>query len=49
MWLAAVQMFCLMAEKLNKEEDKVQFQSILDKGRVSYEKKLWNGKDPASF
>ncbi|KAH9503274.1 Non-lysosomal glucosylceramidase [Bulinus truncatus] len=43
MWLAALRMMVSMAEELNEQEDKLEYQSILDKGKESFTKKLWNG------
>lgn len=31
-------------EVLNKPEDKEKYKTLLDKGSISYQKKLWNGK-----
>lgn len=32
-----------ISEVLNKHEDKKYYRHILDKGKVSFEKKLWTG------
>ena len=45
MWLAAVRMFIEMATLLGNQEDAQQFNLILIKGKNSFEKKLWNGKN----
>lgn len=43
MWLAALHVFCKMAEELGQVEDLAEFSEILERGRKSYEDKLWNG------
>ncbi|KAL5005060.1 hypothetical protein ScPMuIL_018516 [Solemya velum] len=44
MWLAALKMMVEMGTLLEKNEDVAKYGEILDRGKVSYEKKLWNGK-----
>ena len=44
MWLAAVKMFINMARELGQPSDEEEFTSILEKGKASFEDKLWNGK-----
>lgn len=44
MWLAALRMMIEMATILKKEDDVLHYKEILDKGKVSYQNKLWNGK-----
>lgn len=44
MWLAALRMMIEMATILKKEDDVLHYKEILDKGKVSYQTKLWNGK-----
>lgn len=34
-----------MAEKLGKTVDKEKYENLLKRGKVAYEKKLWNGKN----
>ncbi|XP_061171988.1 non-lysosomal glucosylceramidase-like [Saccostrea echinata] len=43
MWLAALRMMIEMATILKKEDDVLHYKEILDKGKVSYQEKLWNG------
>eukprot|EP00105_Crassostrea_gigas_P009539 XP_011424529.1 PREDICTED: non-lysosomal glucosylceramidase-like isoform X1 [Crassostrea gigas] len=43
MWLAALRMMIEMATILKKEDDVLHYKEILDKGKVSYQNKLWNG------
>lgn len=44
MWLAAVKMYIEMAKELEDYENEKKFGEILEKGRKSFEEKLWNGK-----
>ena len=44
MWLAAVRMYIEMATMLGHKDDAEKFSKILEKGKNSFEKKLWNGK-----
>ncbi|XP_038074179.1 non-lysosomal glucosylceramidase-like [Patiria miniata] len=44
LWLAALRCMVEMAHILGNEVDAADYSEILDKGRVSYESKLWNGK-----
>lgn len=44
LWLAALQCMQTMAALLGIQDDIKLFKSILDKGKSSFEKKLWNGK-----
>lgn len=32
-----------MCDQLNKPVDKKKYEALLEKGKVAYEKKLWNG------
>ena len=43
LWLAAVKVFCEVAKLLGKEDDLKKFTTILEKAKVSFEEKLWNG------
>ncbi|CAL1530739.1 unnamed protein product [Lymnaea stagnalis] len=43
MWLAALRMMIEMADELSLNDDKEIFQVMLDKGKKSFEQKLWNG------
>ncbi|CAH1796951.1 unnamed protein product [Owenia fusiformis] len=43
MWLSALKIMVEMAEKLDLPEDAQYFNAILEKGKVSFETKLWNG------
>ena len=43
MWLAALRMQIEMAEVLGLQEDKEHYSAILDRGKKSFEEKLWNG------
>ncbi|GFS08363.1 non-lysosomal glucosylceramidase [Elysia marginata] len=44
MWLVALQMMVAMANELGRTEEQVEYQAMLDKGKESFERKLWNGK-----
>nr|KAG5708585.1 hypothetical protein BaRGS_033006 [Batillaria attramentaria] len=44
MWLAALRMQIEMAEVLGLMEDKDRYSEILERGRKSFGKKLWNGR-----
>ncbi|KAK7116158.1 non-lysosomal glucosylceramidase-like isoform X2 [Littorina saxatilis] len=44
MWLAALRMQVEMADVLGMSEDKERFSAILDRGKKSFEEKLWNGR-----
>ncbi|KAK0057638.1 non-lysosomal glucosylceramidase [Biomphalaria pfeifferi] len=43
LWLAALRMMVSMAEELDKQEDKADYQALLSRGAESFHKKLWNG------
>ena len=43
-WLAALYTTIQMAKQLGEKDDQEFFANILNKGKVSFEKKLWNGK-----
>lgn len=43
-WLAALKVFCLMADHLKQTADRQRFGAILERGRVSFERKLWTGE-----
>lgn len=43
MWLAVLRMQIEMADILGFTEDKERYSEILDRGKTSYEDKLWNG------
>lgn len=42
LWLAALQCITVMANLVDKPEDSIKYSEILDKGKRSYEEKLWN-------
>ncbi|KAI0227691.1 Non-lysosomal glucosylceramidase [Lamellibrachia satsuma] len=44
MWLAALKMFSEMAKILGHQEDFNRFNSILEKAKVAFVDKLWNGQ-----
>ncbi|XP_052526135.1 non-lysosomal glucosylceramidase [Tympanuchus pallidicinctus] len=44
LWLAAVRMMCKMAEVLGDTETQQKYDAILQKGKESFERLLWNGK-----
>ncbi|XP_046562638.1 non-lysosomal glucosylceramidase-like [Haliotis rubra] len=44
MWLASLRMTIEMASLLGLKEDMDKYRLVLDKGRQSYETKLWNGR-----
>ena len=44
LWLAAVRFLIEMAQILDQEDKVAEYKEILEKGKQSYEKKLWNGK-----
>ncbi|XP_060068872.1 non-lysosomal glucosylceramidase-like [Ylistrum balloti] len=44
MWLATLRMMIEMGKVLGNEEDVKKYTEILDKGKVSFEAKVWNGK-----
>ena len=44
MWLAALKIFCDMTDMTGNHEDKTKFAAIFEKGKESFEKKLWNGE-----
>lgn len=44
LWLAAVRCLIEMAMILGQEDDVGDYKAILEKGKASYEQKLWNGK-----
>ncbi|XP_022105236.1 non-lysosomal glucosylceramidase-like [Acanthaster planci] len=44
LWLAALRCMVEMAHILGHDTDASEYSAILDKGKVSYEAKLWNGK-----
>ncbi|XP_037957731.1 non-lysosomal glucosylceramidase isoform X2 [Teleopsis dalmanni] len=43
LWLASLQTMCSMANILDQPNDFLRFQEILDKGKRSFDEKLWNG------
>lgn len=43
MWLAALKVLCNMAEELNQYKDLAKFSEVLERGKKSFEQKLWNG------
>lgn len=43
LWLAALKCMEAISEILNKHEDKKYYRNMLDRGKVSFEKKLWTG------
>ncbi|XP_049549134.1 non-lysosomal glucosylceramidase isoform X1 [Anopheles darlingi] len=43
LWLASLHCMATMASLLDQTEDAANYQAILDKGRRSFEEKLWNG------
>lgn len=43
LWLAAVRMMCEMAEVLGDTETRQKYDAILQKGKESFERLLWNG------
>ena len=44
LWLAALKAGVLLAERMGDEEHRTKWQSILDRGKGSLEKLLWNGE-----
>ncbi|RZC10207.1 non-lysosomal glucosylceramidase [Asbolus verrucosus] len=44
LWLAALFGMTKIADLLEKHDDKEKFQKLLDKGKMAFERKLWNGK-----
>lgn len=44
LWLAALKCMCEMAEILDHQDALTEYKTILDKGKISYERKLWNGR-----
>ncbi|XP_072216090.1 non-lysosomal glucosylceramidase [Excalfactoria chinensis] len=44
LWLAAVRMMCEIAEVLGDTETRQKYGAILQKGKESFERLLWNGK-----
>ena len=44
MWLAALKMFTEMAKILGHQADSNRFNGILEKAKVSFVDKLWNGE-----
>ncbi|CAH1113965.1 unnamed protein product [Psylliodes chrysocephalus] len=44
LWLSALYGMGIMAEKLGKLDDKKLFENILNKAKVAFEKKMWNGR-----
>ncbi|XP_055634667.1 non-lysosomal glucosylceramidase [Toxorhynchites rutilus septentrionalis] len=43
LWLASLHCISVMANLLDQSEDCVKYQEILEKGKASFEEKLWNG------
>ncbi|KAL3286494.1 hypothetical protein HHI36_000999 [Cryptolaemus montrouzieri] len=43
LWLACLFAMTKMAERLGKQEDVDKFNALLEKGKESFERKLWNG------
>lgn len=44
LWLAAVYVMIEMADFMGKKEDRDLFQGIFDKGKASFDRKMWNGQ-----
>ena len=44
LWLAALRCMIEMADILGHITDSLEYSAILDKGKESFEKKLWNGQ-----
>lgn len=44
LWLGALRCMCEMAKLLDHQDALQEYQAILEKGKASYDKKLWNGK-----
>uniref|UniRef100_A0A336KNI8 CSON012927 protein n=1 Tax=Culicoides sonorensis TaxID=179676 RepID=A0A336KNI8_CULSO len=44
LWLAALHCMTVMSSKLDQASDSIKYKEILDKGRESFEQKLWTGK-----
>ena len=44
MWLAVMRMILEMGDILGEKADMDKYRAILDKGKKSYQTKLWNGK-----
>ena len=44
MWLAVLRMILEMGDILGEKADMDKYRAILDKGKKSYQTKLWNGK-----
>lgn len=43
LWLASLFAMTKIAERLDKQEDQKTFNDLLQKGKQSFEEKLWNG------
>ncbi|XP_074651855.1 non-lysosomal glucosylceramidase-like [Tubulanus polymorphus] len=43
LWLAALKMLCTISDILGCSEETQEFAALLDKGKRSFEEKLWNG------
>lgn len=43
LWLASLHCMSAMASLLDQNEDSDRYKAVLDKGRASFEEKLWNG------
>ncbi|XP_058791221.1 non-lysosomal glucosylceramidase [Phymastichus coffea] len=44
LWIAALQCSVKMAELLGEHEDAKKYKEILDRGKIAFQEKLWNGK-----
>lgn len=44
LWLAALFAMTKISDALQKTKDNEKFQKLLDKGKASFERKLWNGR-----
>ncbi|XP_011497450.1 PREDICTED: non-lysosomal glucosylceramidase [Ceratosolen solmsi marchali] len=44
LWIAALQASVKMAELLNEQEDSFKYKEILDRAKIAFQDKLWNGK-----
>lgn len=43
LWLAALHCMTVMASLLDQPDDSLKYSEILDRGKKSFEEKLWNG------
>ncbi|GAB0086442.1 Non-lysosomal glucosylceramidase [Sergentomyia squamirostris] len=44
LWLASLHCMAVMANKMDQPEECIKYTDILEKGKASFEEKLWNGK-----